>query len=244
MDIGLFLESTGLPTLDEALDRAAAAGITRVELATGGQCERPFLDLEALLASDAARRDLLAKLAGYGVRFSALNASAFPLHPRLGPAHAEVIRGTIRLAGLLGVDRIVVQSGVGGDAPGSSAPNWVVYSWPPEMLDIVRRQWDAGIALWRELAAEAAANGVTKLCFELHALNLAHNVPTLLRLREAVGDAIGVNFDPSHLMWQGMDIPACIRAFGPAIYHVHVKDVAMHPSKLALTGVLDSRPDV
>ena len=244
MEIGLFLESTGLPTLDEALERAAAAGITRVEMTTGGQAERPYLDLDRLLGSESARRELLAKLGGYGMRFSALNASAFPLHPRLGPAHAEIIRGTIRLAGLLGVDRVVVQSGAGGDAPGSSAPNWVVYSWPPEMLDIVRRQWDDCIALWRDLGAEATANGVTKLCFELHALNLAHNVPTLLHLRDAVGEVIGVNFDPSHFIWQGMDIPACVRAFGPAIYHVHVKDVAMHPSRLALTGVLDSRPDV
>ncbi len=244
MEIGLFLESTGLPTLDEAIDRAASAGITRVEMTTGGQADHPYLDLDRLLASEAARRELLTKLAGYGMRFSALNASAFPLHPRLGPAHAEVIRGTIRLAGLLGVDRVVVQSGVGGDAPGSGAPNWVVYSWPPEMLDIVRRQWDDCIALWRDLGADAIANGVTKLCFELHALNLAHNVPTLLHLREAVGEVIGVNFDPSHLMWQGMDIPACVRAFGPAIYHVHVKDVAMHPGNLALTGVLDSRPEV
>jgi sugar phosphate isomerase/epimerase len=63
-------------------------------------------------------------------------------------------------------------------------------------------------------------------------------------MREAVGDAIGANFDPSHLMWQGMDIPACVRTLGPAVFHVHIKDVMMHPQNQALIGVLDNRPDV
>jgi hypothetical protein len=84
---------------------------------------------------------------------------------------------------------------------------------------------------------------VTRICFELHPVNLVYNVPTLLKMREAVGDAIGANFDPSHLMWQGMDIPACVRAIGPAIFHVHVKDVMMHSHNQALVGVLDNRPD-
>jgi sugar phosphate isomerase/epimerase len=112
------------------------------------------------------------------------------------------------------------------------------------MLDTARRQWDQAISLWTDLAADGHRHGVTKLCFELHPVNLVSNVPTLLQLRAAIGDAIGANFDPSHLMWQGMDIPACVRALGPAIYHVHIKDVAIHPHNAALVGLLDGRPDV
>jgi sugar phosphate isomerase/epimerase len=78
----------------------------------------------------------------------------------------------------------------------------------------------------------------------MHPLNLVYNVPTLLMMREAVGDAIGANFDPSHLMWQGMDIPACVRAIGPAVFHVHIKDVMIHPQNRVLVGLLDNRPDV
>ena len=84
---------------------------------------------------------------------------------------------------------------------------------------------------------------MTRICFELHPVNLVYNVPTLQMMREAVGDAIGGNFDPSHLMWQGMDIPACVRAIGPAVFHVHIKDVMMHSHNQALVGVLDNRPD-
>src|SRR5262245_18306537 len=98
--------------------------------------------------------------------------------------------------------------------------------------------------MWRDLADEGNRQRRTRICFELHPINLAYNVPTLLTLREAVGPSIGVNFDPSHFMWQGMDIPASVHALGPAIFHVHIKDVMMHPLNQALVGVLDSRPDV
>lgn len=243
MEIGLYAESAGLATLQETIERAAALGVTRVELATGGQAERPFLDVDSLLASADARRTLLDQLAAAGVRLSALNASAFPLHPRLGPSHVELTRKTMQLAGLLGVNRIVTQSGAPGDAPGSSVPNWVSYPWPDDMRDTVRRQWQQAIELWRDLAAYGETQGVGRLCFELHPVNLVYNVPTLLHLRSAVGNAIGVNFDPSHLMWQGMDVPACVRALGPAIYHVHIKDVAIHRHNVALVGLLDNRPD-
>jgi sugar phosphate isomerase/epimerase len=244
MEIGLYAESTGLDSLAETLLHAQRLDIRRIELSTGGQNSRPFLDVEAMLESGAARRELVETLGAHNMTLSALNISAFPLHPRIGATHVELTRQTMRLAGEVGVDRIIAQSGVSGDAAESTAPHWVVYTWPPEMLDIVRRQWDGCIALWRDLAEYGKTLGVTRICFELHPLNLVYNVPTLLRLREAVGEAIGANFDPSHLMWQGMDIPACIRALGPAIYHVHVKDVMMHPAKQALVGVLDNRPDV
>ena len=104
------------------------------------------------------------------------------------------------------------------------------------MRDTVRRQWERvsiSGAIW---PSTAGRHGVTRICFELHPVNLVYNVPTLLTMREAVGDAIGANFDPSHLMWQGMDIPACVRAIGPAIFHVHIKDVMMHPHNQALVG--------
>lgn len=243
MEIGLYGESAGLPDLGQTLERAAELGIRQIELATGGQCEQPFLDLDRLLGSAAARSTLLDAIHGHGLRLSALNVSAFPLHPRLGADHVRLTRKTMQLAGLLGVDRIVTQSGAPGDTEEARVPNWVTYPWPEDMRETVRRQWDQAINLWRDLAAYAQEQGVTRLCFEMHPVNLVYNVPTLLHLRAAVGDAIGANFDPSHLMWQGMDVPACVRALGPAIYHVHIKDVAIHRHNLALVGLLDNRPD-
>jgi sugar phosphate isomerase/epimerase len=240
MEIGLY---AGLSSLAETLPRACDLGITWIELSTGGQSSAPFLDVDALLASESGRRALLDSVADHGMSISALNVSAFPLHPRLGAAHVELTRKTMRLAGELGVDRVIAQSGTPGDARESAVPNWVTYPWPEDMRDTVRRQWEEAIALWRDLAEYGKGHGVTRICFELHPVNLVYNVPTLMTMREAAGDTIGANFDPSHLMWQGMDIPACVRAIGPAIFHVHIKDVMMHRHNKALVGVLDNRPD-
>lgn len=52
----------------------------------------------------------------------------------------------------------------------------------------------------------------------MHANQLVYNVPNLLRLREAVGDTVGANFDPSHLLWMGADPFAAIAALDGAIH--------------------------
>jgi len=62
-----------------------------------------------------------------------------------------------------------------------------------------------------------------------------------LKLRKAVGPNLGVNFDPSHFFWQGVDVPAAIRALGDSIFHVHAKDVALDPQNVAINGVIDAK---
>ena len=62
-----------------------------------------------------------------------------------------------------------------------------------------------------------------------------------MRLREAVGPVIGANFDPSHLIWQGVDPAAAIRYLGDAIYHFHAKDTKVDPINTGRTGVLDTK---
>ena len=97
MEIGLYAESAGLGSLDETLRRAEGLGITRIELGTGGQNARTFLDVAAMLESKASRQELLDKLSNHGLTLSALNVSAFPLHPVVGADHTELTRKTIAL---------------------------------------------------------------------------------------------------------------------------------------------------
>jgi sugar phosphate isomerase/epimerase len=52
------------------------------------------------------------------------------------------------------------------------------------------------------------------------------------------GPTLGLNFDPSHLVWQHIDYVRCIREFGPRIVHVHAKDTRIDPDKLYEQGVL------
>jgi sugar phosphate isomerase/epimerase len=70
----------------------------------------------------------------------------------------------------------------------------------------------------------------------MHPGFVVYNPETLLRLRDAAGEAIGANLDPSHLFWQGIDPVAAIRKLGDALYYFHAKDVKVDPANTAAPG--------
>ena len=242
MELGLYTDSVKALPFEAALDVAARVGATGIEIATGGQSSAPHLRIHELLASPAKRTSFMDAFTSRGLRIAALNCSAWPMHPVLGEAHVALIRSTFRLAGELGIRKVVSMSGSPGDGPGATTVNFAWYPWPEDSMAMLDRQWSTAIELWQDLAEEAAANGVERIAFELHPLHLVYNVPTLQRMREAVGPIIGANVDPSHLFWQQMDPLAVIRALGPAVYHVHLKDTELIAGQVALAGVLDQRP--
>ena len=242
LKLGLLTDSVAELSYEDALDLAAGLGIESVEIASGGQSSAPHLRLDELLASTVARAAFANAITSRGLRLAAINCSAWPLHPVRGPAEARFIENSIRLAGELGVEKVVTMSGCPGDSPESRTFNWIWFPWPPETQSIRERQWEQAIELWRGLAEFARAHGVSQIAFELHPLHLVYNVSTLLMLRDAVGPAIGATLDPSHLFWQQMDPVRVIKALGPALFHVHLKDTQLMDDELALNGVLDPRP--
>jgi len=135
----------------------------------------------------------------------------------------------------------VTFSGCPGDHEGAAHPNWVTCPWPPEFSDILEWQWTTkAIPYWQQTAKFAAGHGV-KLALEPHPGFLVYNVETALRLRASAGPSLGVNFDPSHFFWQGVDVPTAIRALGAAIFHVHAKDVTLDRQNVAVNGVIDAK---
>lgn len=243
MKIGMITDSLGALSFDAMLDAAAALGLERLEFACGNWSSAPHLQLDRLLDSPPARAEFLARLRDRGITISALNCSGNPLHPgEIGERHREVTHKTLALAGLLGVGRVVMMSGCPG-GPGDANANWVTTSWPPETQIVLKYQWEEVlIPYWRDLAAEAREAGVDRLCLELHGQQNVYSVGTFFRLREAVGETVGVNFDPSHLMWMGADPLAAITALGAAIYHVHAKDTRLEAAPLARDGRIEIRP--
>ena len=166
------------------------------------------------------------------------------MHPNkeIAAQFDNAIRDTILLAEKLGISRINTFSGCPGDCEDSKYPNWVTCPWPNDFLDILEWQWnEVLIPYWKDLVKFAREHGVDKIGLEMHPGFSVYNTETLLRLREAVGDEIGANFDPSHLVWQGMDPVAVIRALGPAIFHVHAKDTKIDKYNTAVNGVLDTK---
>jgi sugar phosphate isomerase/epimerase len=227
--------------LEQALDVTASLGIEAVEIAAGGHSPAPHMRIGELLSDAAARQRFAAAISSRDLHLSAINCSSDPLHPRHGDEHLALIEDSIRLAGELGVDKIVSMSGCPGDSPDARTVNWIWFPWPDEMLEIREEQWERAVELWGGVAELAKANGVSRIALELLPLQLVYNVPTLNRLRDAVGPAIGANIDPSHMFWQQMDPARVVAALGPAVHHVHLKDTELFEDELALNGVLDPR---
>jgi sugar phosphate isomerase/epimerase len=239
----MITDSLAKADFDTMLATAARLEMDMLEFGCGNWSKAPHIRLDHLLDSAPARREFRARLADHGIAISALNCSGNPLHPGdSGRLHAEVTKKTIRLAGLLEVDRVVMMSGCPG-APGDTHANWITTEWPPEVRDILRWQWnDVLIPYWQDLAAYTREQGVSKLCLELHGYQNVYNVATLQRLRSAVGDTVGANLDPSHLMWMGADPLAAAHALGDAIYYVHAKDTRIDPVNAGINGVIDTTP--
>lgn len=224
MKIGVLTDSLTDLTLDEALAHSRSVGAETVEFGAGPWSPKPHLSAPELLASEAGRQNLLRHVADAGLEISAINASGNPLHPD-EPENDRATRDAIRLAGELGVGTVVLMSGLPAGCAEDRMPNWITTSWPPETTRMLRYQWDdVALPYWADLAAFAREAGVERLAVEMHANQLVYNVPSALRLREEIGETVGVNFDPSHLIWMGADPIRAIDALGPAIQHVHAKD--------------------
>lgn len=230
--------------LAEVLTKVKALGITAVELGTGGYAPNSHLDLDLLLESESARTKYLQPLQDEGIIISALSCHANPLHPdRATALHADVLfKKTVRLAALMQVPVVNTFSGLPAGCASDTTPNWVTCPWPPHFLDILDYQWNTvAIPYWRDATAFAADHGV-KIGIEIHPGMLIYNVETMLRMREATGSALGANLDPSHLLWNGVDILAAVRALGPAIHHVHGKDCFVDALNVAVNGCNDHKP--
>jgi sugar phosphate isomerase/epimerase len=241
MKIGMITDSLPGTDVDTLVRTAARLELDMLEFGCGNWSSAPHLHLERMLDSDAERSNFISRLDAHGIAISALNCSGNPLHPgEHGRRHDAVTRKTIKLASLMGVDRVVMMSGCPG-APGDASANWITTEWPPEVREILRWQWDEVlIPYWRDLVAYANGLGVHKLCLELHGHQNVYNVRTLLKLRDAVGPAVGANLDPSHLMWMGADAIAAVRALGDSIYHVHAKDTRIDPVVAGVNGVIET----
>ena len=244
MKLGLFTPVFGKLSTREMLAKVQALGkVQAVELGTGGWPGADHIDLAGLMADQSAALKYRQMISDAGLTISALSCHGNPLHPdpKTAKEYDDVFRKTVCLAKRMEVPVVVTFAGCPGDSDDAKHPNWVTAPWPPEFLEVLDWQWEKkAIPYWTETAKFAADNGV-KVALEAHPGFIVYNVETMLRLRAACGTNLGVNFDPSHFFWQGVDVPAAIRALGDAIFHVHAKDVALDPHNIAINGVIDTK---
>ena len=245
MKIGLLINLYHDKTLEEVLDICEAKGISMIEIGAGGYPGKDHCDPEKLLTNEDEFLKFEETLRKHdSLEISALACHGNPIHPDKAIAESfdRDFRNAVILAGRLGVDTITCFSGCPGDGSDSKYPNWVTCAWPDEYADLVKYQWEEIlIPYWKETSEFAKGHGVTKIAFEMHPGFCVYNPETLLRIREAVGDTIGANFDPSHLVWQGIDPVTAVNYLGDAIFHVHAKDTYVNEDLVKKIGVLDTK---
>lgn len=246
MKLSFCTDSLGHLPFEQMLDKLLELGVYGVEMTTGGWSSAPHLPTEALLGSATQRQNLLKALESRGMSIAALNVSGNPLDPgELGQKHQRDTENALALAGELGVKKIVMMSGLPPASPHDTIPNWITYtvSWPPTLKNCLDYQWnEVAIPYWQGLVVRAKLTGVEKFALENFSSMLVWNPETLFRLRNAVGDMVGLNLDPSHLLWMGADPIAAARALGPAIHHCHGKDVRMERGLVNINGLLETKP--
>lgn len=243
MKLGVLTVPLQATDTEQAFAYLHGLGVEAVELGTGGYTNHNHCNPDVLLADDKKVEELKALLAKYELSIAALSCHGNPVHPNKAHAEADhrVFVQTCQLAQKLGVDTVVTFSGCPGDSETSQRPNWVTCAWPDDYAKTLDWQWnEVLIPYWKNAVKIAAEYGVKKIALELHPGFCVYNPATLLRLREAVGEQIGANFDPSHLIWQGMDPVAALRELKGAVYHFHAKDTRVDAYNVAKNGVLDT----
>ncbi len=243
MKLGVLTVPLGSMPLKEAAEYLAGLGVQALELGAGGCPGKAHLDPEKLLGHKDKIDEVKKIMKDNNLEISVLSTHGNAVHPNkeIAKMYHDDFENTVRLANELEVDTVVTFSGCPGDCENSKYPNWVTCPWPDDFLDILNWQWnEVLIPYWQKEVEFVKKYGVTKVAFEMHPGFCVYNPTSLLKIREAVGDTIGANVDPSHLIWQGIDVPSAIRALEGAIYHFHAKDTKIYRPNCDVKGVLDT----
>ena len=246
MKLGVFSPVLAQMSFEEMVKYLSSIGVDQLEMGAGGCPGKDHFDPEVLLKDESKIDDIKRILAENNMSIAAISAHGNPVHPdkKIAKQYHDEFNAAVLLAEKLGVDTMIGFSGCPGDSEGSIRPNWVTCAWPTDYLDTLKWQWEEVlIPYWKEEVKFLKEHGIKKLAFEMHPGFCVYNPLTVLKLRDAVGDIIGANIDPSHLIWQGMDPVAVVKELGAhnAIYHFHAKDTRVDNANTAVNGVLDTR---
>jgi sugar phosphate isomerase/epimerase len=236
MRLGLLTAPFDTTPLDDVADWTAANGFESIEIAcwppSSGDARRyagtSHIDVTSLTKTGAD--EIVGRMRERGLVISGLGYYPNPLNP--DPAHREMVIGhlkhVITAAETMGVG--LVNTFMGGDDANNLDDNWrtALAIWP----DIVSFANDHG----RKITLENCP-----MLFSYDEWPGGHNIATTprmwRRILEQWGGTIGLNFDPSHLILQMIDIPRFIREFGPHILHVQAKDLWIDREGLYENGV-------
>ena len=233
---------------DQMCKEASAMGYEGLELATWGNHLNPKkaaedMDYVAEIKSTLEKYGLKAWAIGMHLSGQLVGDKYDPRHNNFAPAavadNEEAMRQwaidevsyTIKAAKNLGIH---ILTGFLG------SPIWAYwYSFPQTSQEMVDQGYQTIVDLWTPLFDEMDKHDI-KFALEVHPTEIAFDYYSFVKLLDAFNyrKTLGMNFDPSHLLWQGMKPHLLIRELPDRIYHVHIKDAAVTLD--GLTGILGS----
>jgi sugar phosphate isomerase/epimerase len=222
---------------EEVIDFAQANGFACVEMMCWphGRATRRYagvthIDVDQLRPEQA--QDILNYASQRGIAISALGYYPNPLDPDITKrtVYIEHIQKLILAAAMMGINRVTTF--IGKDPKRTLEENFQLFSgiWPPL------------IALAEEKKVQIAIENCPMLFTKDEwpgGLNLATTPAVWRRMFEAIpSQYFGLNYDPSHLVWQQMDYIKPIYEFKDRIFHIHIKDTHVHHDKLDQVGIM------
>ena len=183
--------------------------------------------------SDSRATELVDEVASHGLTISGLGYYPNPMHPDADVRGAAIAHMKLVIAAAAKMRVPFFNTFMGGDAALTQDANW-----------------ERAIELWPPIVAHAREHGVRitiencPMIFSDDEWPGGHNIawsPYIWRrIIDTWGDTIGLNYDPSHLVWLMIDQERFIREFGDHIWHVQAKDVQIDRDGLYERGTLSS----
>ena len=226
-------------SFEEVVDIASEMGFKCLEVACwpAGKAERRYagvshIDCERVCEDDAYAAYVKELVASKGLEISSLAFYPNVLDANAEKANAAIehLKAVICASAKLGVN--MVTTFIGKDQ----------YKTIEENIELFKKVWPGLIALAEEKGVRVAIENCPML-FGADQWPGGQNLmctPELFRkLFEIIPSPnFGLNFDPSHYVWQGLDYLKTVYDFSDRIFHIHFKDIKLYPDKLRECGVL------
>ena len=221
--------------LEGMLKEASAAGYTCVEVACwpAGKAERRYAGVSHIDVCNTSPEyvaEVKALFEKYSMGISSLAFYPNPLDPEKGPAAVEHLYHVIELSALLGVN--MVTTFIGRDQAKTVEEN----------IELAKKVWPPILDYAKEKGVRVAIENCPML-FGADQWPGGQNIFTSpanwAKVFEALPyDNLGINYDPSHFIWQMIDYVKPIYQFKDKIFHVHVKDIKLYRDRLDQVGIM------
>lgn len=239
MKLGFITSILENSTFEEMMDIAASMGFGCVEAACwpAGKGERRYagtshIDVERVLADEAYKAHILDYASGKGIEISALafypnNLDGNPEKRKASNAH---LMNVIRASHALGIN--MTTTFIGRDQTKTLEENFAM----------VKEVWTPILELAKSLGVRVAIENCPML-FGKDQWPGGQNIMTTpanwRKIFEILPyENLGLNYDPSHFVWQMMDYIKPIYEFKDKIFHVHYKDIRVYRDKLNDVGIM------